>query len=46
MLWTDVTFEDLADRLDHLGDRHHAKAVAIEVKLAAASALSAADKRP
>jgi hypothetical protein len=37
MLSKDATFEDLADRLDRLGERHHGKPVAIEVKLAAAS---------
>ena len=36
MLSKDATFEDLADRLDRLGERHHGKPVAIEVKLAAA----------
>jgi hypothetical protein len=36
MLSKDATFEDLADCLDRLGDRHHGKPVAIEVKLAAA----------
>ena len=35
MLSEDATFEDLADRLDRLGERHHGKPVAIEVKLAA-----------
>ena len=30
----DATFEDLADRLDRLGERHHGKAAAINVKLA------------
>ena len=34
MLSKDATFEDLADRLDRLGERHHRKPVAIEVKLA------------
>ena len=43
MLSKRATFEDLADRLDRLGERHHGKPVAIEVKLAAASALSDAD---
>jgi hypothetical protein len=43
MLSEDATFEDLADRLDRLGERHHGKPVAIEVKLAAASAPSDAD---
>jgi hypothetical protein len=37
MLSKDATFEDLADRLDRLGERHHRKPVAIEVKLAVAS---------
>jgi hypothetical protein len=32
-----ATFEDLADRLDRLGERHYGKPVAIAVKLAAAS---------
>ena len=36
MLSKDATFEDLADRLDRLGERHHGKTVTIEVKLAAA----------
>jgi hypothetical protein len=36
VLWEDATFEDLADRLDRLGERHHCKPVAIEVKLASA----------
>ena len=43
MLSKRATFEDLADRLDRLGERHHGKPVSIEVKLAAASALSDAD---
>ena len=43
MLSKGATFEDLADRLDRLGERHQGKPVAIEVKLAAASALSDAD---
>ena len=43
MLSKDATFEDLADRLDRLGELHHGKPVAIEVKLAAASAPSDAD---
>ena len=43
MLSEDATFEDLADRLDRLGERRHGKPVAIEVKLAAASAPSDAD---
>jgi len=37
MLSKDATFEDLADRLDRLGERHHGKPVAIAVKLSAAS---------
>jgi hypothetical protein len=36
MMSKDATFEDLADRLDSLGERHHGKPVIIEVKLAAA----------
>lgn len=36
MLSKDATFEDLADRLDRLGERHRGKPVIIEVKLAAA----------
>jgi hypothetical protein len=36
MLSKDATFEDLADRLDRLGERRHGKPVAIEVKPAAA----------
>ena len=36
MLSKDATFEDLADRLDRLGERHHGKPVAINVTLAAA----------
>ena len=46
MLSKDATFEDLADRLDRLGERHDGKPVAIEVKLAAASAPSDADQWP
>ena len=46
MLSKDATFEDLADRLDRFGERHHGKPVAIEVKLAAASAPSDADWGP
>ena len=46
MLSEDATFEDLADRLDRLGERRHGKPVAIEVKLAAASAPSDADYYP
>jgi CVNH domain-containing protein len=38
MLSEDATFEGLADRLDRLGERHHGKPAAIEVKLAAAYA--------
>ena len=37
MLSNDATFEDLADRLDRLGERHYGKPVAIAVRLAAAS---------
>ena len=33
MLSKDATFEDLADRLDRLGERYHGKPVIIEVKL-------------
>jgi hypothetical protein len=36
LLSKDATFEDLADRLDRLGERHHGKPIAISVKLAAA----------
>ena len=36
MMSKDASFEDLADRLDSLGERHHDKPVIIEVKLAAA----------
>ena len=46
MLSKDATFEDLADQLGRLGARHHGKPVAIEVKLAAASAPSDADQWP
>ena len=46
MLSKDATFEDLAERLDRLAERHHGKPVAIEVKLAAASAPSDVDQRP
>ena len=35
MLSKDATFEDLADRLRDLDERHHGKPVAIKVKLAA-----------
>ena len=35
MLSKGATFEDLADRLRDLDERHHGKPVAIEVKLAA-----------
>jgi hypothetical protein len=35
MLSKDATFEDLADRLRNLDERHQGKPVAIEVKLAA-----------
>jgi hypothetical protein len=31
-----ATFEDLADRLQHLGERHRGKPITIDVKLAAA----------
>ena len=37
MLSRDVTFEDLAERLDRLSERHYGKPIAIEVKFAAAS---------
>jgi hypothetical protein len=37
MLSKDATFEDLADRLRDLDERHHSKPVAIEVKLATSS---------
>ena len=37
MLSKDATFEDLADRLDRLGELHCGKPIAIEVKFAAAS---------
>ena len=37
MLLKDATFEDLADRLDRLGELHCGKPIAIEVKFAAAS---------
>jgi hypothetical protein len=43
MLSKDATFEDLADRLDRLGERHHGMPIAIEVKFAAASG---AQRRP
>jgi hypothetical protein len=43
MLSEEATLEDLADRLDRLGERHHGKPLAIEVKLAAASAPSDTD---
>jgi len=46
MLSEDATLEDLADRLDRLDERRHGKPVAIEVKLAAASAPSDADWGP
>lgn len=36
MLSKDATFEDLADRLDRLGELHRGKPVAINVTLAAA----------
>ena len=35
MMSKDATFEDLADRLRDLDERHHGKPIAIEVKLAA-----------
>jgi hypothetical protein len=37
MLSKDATFENLADRLRGLDERHHGKPVAIEVKLAASA---------
>jgi hypothetical protein len=37
MLSKDATFEDLADRLDRLGERHCGKPIAIEVIPAAES---------
>jgi hypothetical protein len=37
MLSKDATFENLVDRLDCLGERHHGRPIAIEVKFAAAS---------
>jgi hypothetical protein len=43
MLSEEATLEDRADRLDRLGERHHGKPLAIEVKLAAASAPSDTD---
>ena len=43
LLSKDTAFEDLADRLDRLGERHHGKPVMIEVKLAAASTPNDAD---
>lgn len=36
MLSEDATFEDLADRLDRLGERSHGRPIAINVKLTAA----------
>jgi hypothetical protein len=36
LLSKDATFEDLADRLQHLGERHRGKPITIDVKLAAA----------
>jgi hypothetical protein len=36
MLSEEATFEDLANRLDCLGERHHGKPIAINVKLTAA----------
>ena len=37
MLSKDATFEDLADRLDRLRERHYGKPIAINVKLTAAA---------
>jgi hypothetical protein len=37
LLSKDATFEDLAVRLQRLGERHRGKPIAIDVKLAAAS---------
>jgi hypothetical protein len=37
MLSKDATLEDLADRLDRLGEQHRGKPIAVEVKFAAAS---------
>lgn len=37
MLSKDATFEELADRLDRLGERRRGKALAIAVKFGAAS---------
>jgi hypothetical protein len=45
MLSKDATFEDLADRLRDLDERHHGKPVAIEVKLAASPASDAGSSR-
>ena len=45
MMSKDATFEDLADRLDRLGKRHHGKPVAIAVKLAAARDAHTGDAR-
>jgi hypothetical protein len=36
LLSKDATFEDLAARLQRLGERHRGKPIAIDVKLAAA----------
>ena len=36
VLSEEATLEDLANRLDRLGERHHGKPVAIEVKLVSA----------
>jgi hypothetical protein len=33
ILSEDATFEDLADRLDRLAERHHSKPIAVNVKL-------------
>jgi hypothetical protein len=38
LLSKDAAFEDLADRLQRLGERHRGKPIAIDVKLAAAPA--------
>ena len=37
MLSKDATFEDLADRLDRLGEPRYGRPISIEVKLAGAS---------
>jgi hypothetical protein len=36
LLAKNATFEDLADRLERLGERHRGKPIAIDVKLRAA----------